>query len=64
MPGDDLAVVGNQHWIVEAEAFDRRCDLLDLSPAMTSRVTRIRFKRSDRYTLDRWTKLSHAGRQN
>jgi hypothetical protein len=30
MPGDDLTVVGNQHWIVEAEAFDRHCDLLDL----------------------------------
>jgi hypothetical protein len=29
MPSDDHTVVGNQHWIVEAEALDRRCDLLD-----------------------------------
>jgi hypothetical protein len=34
MPGDDLAVVGNQHRIVETEALDRRRDLLDLSLAM------------------------------
>src|ERR1700724_4370577 len=64
MAGDDLAVVGNQHRIAETEALDRRCDLLDLSLAMTSRVSRIGLKRLDRYMLDRWTKLSHAGRQN
>jgi hypothetical protein len=40
MAGDDLAVVGNQHRIVETEALDRRRDLLDLSPAMTSRARR------------------------
>src|ERR1700682_1509034 len=64
MAGDDLAVVGNQHRIAETEALDRRCDLLDLSLAMTSRVSRIGLKRLDRYALDRWTKLSHPGRQN
>src|SRR5438105_3899133 len=41
MPSDDLAVVGNQHRIVETKALDRRRDLLDLSLAMTSRVSRI-----------------------
>jgi hypothetical protein len=45
MPSDDLTVIGNQHRIVEAEAFDRRCDLFDLCLAMTSRVSRIWLKR-------------------
>jgi hypothetical protein len=63
MAGDDLTVVGNQHWIAETEALDRRRDLLDLTLAMTPRVTRVRFKRSDRNMLDCWIELSHAGHQ-
>jgi hypothetical protein len=47
MPGDDLIVVGNQYRIAETEALDRRCDLLDLSLAMTPRVTRVGLKRAD-----------------
>jgi hypothetical protein len=63
MPSDDSTVVGNQHWIAETEALDRRRDLLDLTLAMTPRVTRVRFKRSDRNMLDCWIELSHAGHQ-
>src|SRR4029077_17347474 len=59
MAGDDLAVIGNQHWIAETEALDRRCDLLDLGAAMTSRVSRIGLKRLNRYTLERWIELSY-----
>jgi hypothetical protein len=40
MPSDDHTVVGNQHWIVEAEALDRRCDLLDLTFSRFGRVPR------------------------
>jgi hypothetical protein len=63
MAGDDLTVIGNQHGIVEAKLFDRRRDLLDLTLAMAPRVTRVRFRRSDRNMLDCWIELSHAGHQ-
>jgi hypothetical protein len=63
MPSDDSTVVGNQHWIVESKAFDRCRDLFYLSPAMTSRVSRVGLKRLNRNMLDRWTEGSHAGHQ-
>src|SRR2546426_444554 len=63
MPGDDHTVVGNQHRTVEAEALDRRCDLLDLSLVMTPRVTRVGLKRSDRNVFDRGSEFSHTGTQ-
>src|SRR6516162_7482556 len=59
MPGDDLIVIGNQHRIAETEALDRRSDLLDLSLAMTPRVTRVGLKRSDRNVFDRGSEFSH-----
>jgi hypothetical protein len=52
MARDDLAVVGNQHRIVETEALDRRRDLLDLSPAMMPRVSRVGLKRLNRNMLE------------
>ena len=60
MSRHDLAIAGNEHRIGKAKAFDRRRDLLDLSFTMTSRVTRIRSKRSDRNMLDCWIKLPHV----
>ena len=64
MAGDDLAVVGDQHRIAETKALDRRRDLLNLSLAMSARVSRIGLKQFNRYIFDRWPEMSHAGHQN
>jgi hypothetical protein len=41
MARNNLAVVGRQHRIHEAEALDRRSNLLDLRLAVASRIARI-----------------------
>ncbi len=43
MARNNLAVVGRQHRIHEAEALDRRSNLLDLCLAVASRIARIGF---------------------
>src|SRR5215216_5415763 len=60
MPGDDLIVSSNEYGIAETEALDRRRDLLDLSLAMTPRVTLVGPKRSDGNMFDRGREFSHV----
>src|SRR5215218_93469 len=63
MPGDDLVVPSNEYGIAETEALDQRRDLLDLSLAMTPRVTLVGPKRSDGKMFDRWREFSHVDTQ-
>lgn len=39
MPGKDLTVIGNKHWIREAEALDASGDLSDLLPRVSARIS-------------------------
>src|SRR5215208_3941478 len=63
MPGDDLVVPSNEYGIAETEALDSRRELLDLSLAMTPRVTLVGPKRSDGNMFDRGREFSHVDTQ-
>jgi hypothetical protein len=58
-----LVVVCDQDGIAETESFDRDCNLLDLSPAVSPGVSWIGFKRLNGYPLDGWIELAHVGHQ-